>query len=365
MISNPAPEGTPNSTLWNNIPQEMRERPQWCFCSLRIKDNGKKDKRPLDPKAPAEWFVFAAVDEPRSWGTFEQARDAAIKVGGGIGYVLTEDDPFAIIDVDPLGKEGDMRPPEEIRPMQELLNLHRETYRELSQSGLGAHIIVKSHNGGPIGLPGVNRHGIEAYSQERFVICTGNVDYFGGAKALGTAAGYHRLVEVMVAKGFRTDIAGALEPCGPAKVTNEAALAWMFARSYEVSGAKRGDELRRWHEQGTGVGENRSEVDQSYLNSAVNACKGNWEQALDLFRSSALWRGIDSAAPKYRKESQYRNYLEITVKKSVDSYALRMKEFARKRKLDTERGRELAQRLNLTPQDLSKLMRSNPQGKVK
>lgn len=329
MIEPQTPTFTPpNPALWANIPEEMKARPQWCFCTLRPDTNGKKDKIPRDPKASAVWAIMAAVDDPRTWGTFDQACEAARKIDGGIGFVLTADDPVAIIDLDPLDKTGKRRPPEEIERMQALLNMHLETYCELSQSGIGAHIIV-SHDG-PVGLPGVNLEGIEAYSQGRFVICTGNVDFFGGAKALGTAEGYHRLVEKMVTEGGRTDIAVTLEPCGTPSVTDDLALAQMFKRRSpdDPLGETKGQKLKRWHEDGPRGGEDWSGCDQAYLNEAVFACKGNWEQAINLFQSSRLWRGEGAKFKKsgHTGRSYSNDYVPRTVSKAMERYERRERE---------------------------------------
>ena len=70
-----------------NIPQEMRERPQWCLAAT--------DKRPLQlNKANAD------PTNPATWSTFDAVYAKAKEYGLGVGYVLTKDDPYTCIDLD-------------------------------------------------------------------------------------------------------------------------------------------------------------------------------------------------------------------------------------------------------------------------
>jgi RecA-family ATPase len=79
--------------------------------------------------------------------------------------MLHRDDPLSCIDLDV--KEG--------TPAEDVERFHRiiatmDSYTERSRSGRGWHIWVK----GQIGS-GRKRDGVEVYSQERFIICTGDV----------------------------------------------------------------------------------------------------------------------------------------------------------------------------------------------
>jgi primase-polymerase (primpol)-like protein len=65
--------------MWNNIPQELKDYPQWC-CA------GQYDRAPIDPKTGN----LASVDNPASWGTFEQAINAGYP---HIGFMLWSSDP--------------------------------------------------------------------------------------------------------------------------------------------------------------------------------------------------------------------------------------------------------------------------------
>lgn len=135
-----------------NIPSELRSRPQWCACG--------PDKVPIDPKTRR----FAAVDDPSTWGTFEEAVTAGYK---HIGFMLSPDDPFTIIDLD--NKPENPAPPEELERHASIIAAFG-SYTERSAGGRGSHIIVRG-----VIPKGARRGHVEVYSDRRFMICTGNV----------------------------------------------------------------------------------------------------------------------------------------------------------------------------------------------
>ena len=131
------------------IPKELKKLPQWCCSSTT-------SKMPLNPKTGKA----AAVDNPATWGTYEEAISSGKPF---IGFVLTENDPFTIIDLDDPENEEQQK-----RHSNILATL--DSYTELSKSGNGAHIIVRGN------IPkGVRRDNIEVYSSLRYMICTGKV----------------------------------------------------------------------------------------------------------------------------------------------------------------------------------------------
>lgn len=137
---------------WLRIPFELRSRSQWCLAG--------EDKRPLKFNGLA-----ASVTDPTTWTDFETACQFALERKCDIGYMQTADDPFTCIDID----VKDSSSPEALARYQSII-AQFDSYTEYSRSGRGYHVWVKGKTG-----KGRRRDGIEVYSQERFMICTGNV----------------------------------------------------------------------------------------------------------------------------------------------------------------------------------------------
>lgn len=140
-----------------NIPQELKDLSQW-VCRNEAKE-------PINPHNGR----LASVTNPNDWGTFEQACEA-VKAGKGvgIGFVMTEGDPFACIDLD-------VKPGEAPTELQKQVLEQFPGYAEISPSGRGLHVWVKG------AVPtGRNKEKVEIYSSGRYMTVTGNVFRSGG-----------------------------------------------------------------------------------------------------------------------------------------------------------------------------------------
>lgn len=139
---------------WNYIPEEMKKYPQWVGAG--------ENKIPINPNNGKR----ASVNEPSTWGTFEQACACGAP---HIGFVFTEKDPFVFIDLD-TGKDPSLK------------FLHTEivtkaaSYTETSISGTGSHIVAK----GTLEVDGMRADdkGLEVYATGRFMLMTG-WQYYG------------------------------------------------------------------------------------------------------------------------------------------------------------------------------------------
>ncbi len=135
---------------YDNIPAELKALPQWVVANA--------DKIPRSP----EDLSPASVTNSETWGTYEDA----ISCGKNIGFVLTSDDPFCIIDLDdkpekPLTKEQEEQ-------HRQILFGFGDSYQEYSVSGRGVHVVIKG------AIPsGLHRGSIEIYSNERYMLFTG------------------------------------------------------------------------------------------------------------------------------------------------------------------------------------------------
>jgi hypothetical protein len=112
-------------------------------------------------------FYNASVSKHASsqWMSFEDATSAAITHSLQIGFIIAEGDGITCIDLD-------VKPntTKETMDLFQTIVKQFDSYTERSVGGNGIHIWCK----GDIGL-GRRRDGVEIYSQNRFMICTGNV----------------------------------------------------------------------------------------------------------------------------------------------------------------------------------------------
>lgn len=140
--------------MLHNIPFELQQLDQWVVATGVIMPDGKRNKVPLNPRTGKK----ADPTDRSTWGSFQEAMACGYPL---VGFVLSKEDPYCIIDLDP--PETD----EQIERHQKILEAF-ETYAELSQSGNGMHIICRAS------VPhGVRRDKVEVYSDSRYMICTG------------------------------------------------------------------------------------------------------------------------------------------------------------------------------------------------
>ncbi|MDP9375636.1 MAG: hypothetical protein M3Q65_24940 [Chloroflexota bacterium] len=148
-----------------NIPHELRERPQWvCWRWDWIQARAKWTKVPINPRTGR----LASTADPATWGAFEDALARSRDDGlDGIGYVFSEHDPYAGVDLDGCRDSvtGDITP--------WALEIARclDSYTEVSPSGRGLHIFVRA------ALPrrGNRKGNVEFYDRGRYLTVTGHM----------------------------------------------------------------------------------------------------------------------------------------------------------------------------------------------
>lgn len=150
------------------LPVELTERAQWVVAGI--------DKRPFYTKGGA--LIPASVTDRTTWMTFAAACEVAGERNLYIGYMTAADDPYVCIDFDV--KDADSKhadgtfyqehewTPQQVINLQDAMLNDTASYKELSLSGKGAHLWIKGTSG-----PGVRRGGVEVYSREHFILCTG------------------------------------------------------------------------------------------------------------------------------------------------------------------------------------------------
>jgi hypothetical protein len=175
---------TIDATKWGRLPKGMKQRNQWAVAGA------SKAPMSVDPKGK---LYNVSVNQPSQWMSFEQACAVAwhfrelvtthidnrgrtvTQTGLNIGYILNADDPFTCIDLDVKDAMSHPGEPELWTKPEQFdfywnIVLQLGTYTERSRSGKGLHAWAE----GKIGV-GFKRDGVEIYSQERFIISTGDI----------------------------------------------------------------------------------------------------------------------------------------------------------------------------------------------
>ncbi len=154
---------------YERLPSELKARKQWVLAGA--------DGSPC--VSGADGLKRTSVHSVNEWYSFEEAIYYAEHYKVLIGFILTAEDPFCVIDLDVVDEESQTRKGQRIDPSkwstandlkryQQIVDTF-VTYTEVSRSGKGLHLWLKASIG-----KGVRRDNVEIYSTERFMICTGN-----------------------------------------------------------------------------------------------------------------------------------------------------------------------------------------------
>lgn len=147
--------------LFDNIPPELRDTPNWVVWKLEekiVKGEKKLTKVPYQANGSK-----ASTTNTATWGTFAQAA-AALATGRytGIGFVFTNS-PYTGIDLDHCVENGIIEP-----WALDIVNRF-SSYTEITPSGTGLHIIVKGT------IPAAYKHNnVEMYTTGRYFTVTAN-----------------------------------------------------------------------------------------------------------------------------------------------------------------------------------------------
>lgn len=156
-----------------NIPGELIDYPQW-VCWRWEERNGKRTKVPVTITDEAALYTSdpallrrASSTDPSTWLSFNQATAALINdTLAGIGFVVTDGDPFCGLDLDHCRVDGGWA--DWAGALVERLN----SYTEITPSGDGLRVWVKAHLGEAD--PRRRKGQAELYGSGRFFTLTGN-----------------------------------------------------------------------------------------------------------------------------------------------------------------------------------------------
>lgn len=154
---------------FQNIPDEMRAFNQWIVWRLEDHGGEKPTKIPYNPRTGK----MASVSDPSAWASFDECVKLLTDCPdwySGLGFVLTENDPYTFIDLDDTSKVKSPDTPQAALDRQLKIFHQFDSYSETSPSGNGLHIIVRGK------VPaGRRRSAIEIYSTLRYMTMTGNI----------------------------------------------------------------------------------------------------------------------------------------------------------------------------------------------
>lgn len=272
---------------YNNIPQEMRQYNQWVLWRYEDDSGSKPTKVPYSAN-PSTFGKHAAVDDPHTWSSFGQVLEVLQRpthTFSGMGFVLTEHDPFVFVDLD--DSNGDT---EKYNRQFKIYNTFK-TYSELSPSGKGLHLI--GYGAVPSGR---KRSAIEIYSRLRFMTMTGNV--YGNMPI----SDVNDLALTLWGQMGADKGAGFYDPNSPETSTDSQIM------DMAANAANSVKFLDLWNGNWHNYHPSQSEADQALIN-IIAFYTQNRQQIIRLFHQSALGQ---------RKKANRTAYLDYTINKAFD-----------------------------------------------
>ena len=283
------------------IPNELTALNQWAVAAL-------PDKAPRHPVTGR----LLKTTEPNTWASFESVLNSGYPA---IGFLLTKDDPYTVIDLDV--KESH---PPEVQARHDKIYAAFDTYAERSVSGVGRHIICRGKIHG-----GLHRDYVEVYDQERFILCTGAVLRPAPITEQGPLLA--RLVQEM--GGITNTV--RISASEPEQYSDDEILR-------KLGHARNADKFKDLYYRAPFTGEDWSQRDASLAQLLVFYSR-NHEQLLRLFRGSKLYRPHDKYPSPERYENDY--LLRRTFGKAIDHYNREAAEEV----ANIEHGQQIAQQL--------------------
>jgi putative DNA primase/helicase len=270
------------SVNYDNIPEEMRSLPQWVCYRLEPNEEGRPIKVPYQSNGGAR----AASNDPSTWNVFEHClavfRKKLRKPYNGIGYIVSSDDPYTLIDLDNCVDDAG-----NIEDWAKRILSEVDSYAERSQSGKGIHIIAKASKPGPrcrcAAYPG-----IEMYDNRRFVVMTGNV-LPGNCATIQPAANevaalYHRLFAEAEMQKEPDKPKGRKAAAGPQNLSDQELIDAIIS-------SKAGPDFSRlWNGDTSDYNGDDSAADIALCNHLAWWTNGDAERMDRLFRQSGLMR---------------------------------------------------------------------------
>jgi len=283
-----------------NIPQELKARRQWVCYRIEERD-GKKTKIPYRTDKVVR--RKARTNDPATWHTFDEVLEAVGEPRNrfdGIGFMLSDADPYVFIDLDHIVDGGVIE-----KWAREIIDTVG-SYTEFSQSGTGIHVIARAEKPGP--RCRTHKHPqFEIYDSVRLVVFTGKVLPGSPAEIRDAQEAISEIYFEVFAENPRN--------VPPKETTKNARPVGMSDPMLieKATSAANGDKFGRLWNGNTGD----YNGDDSAADMALCCMLAFWTQRdpvrMDrLFRESGLMRG------KWDEKRGDRTYGEMTVNAAID-----------------------------------------------
>jgi len=277
-----------------NIPQELTTYNQFVNWKAVKKDNGKIDKKPLNPRTGFN----AKSNDPGTWGSYTEATARYLKYKGngvsGIGFEFSANDHFCGVDLD------DCRNPEtgEAAPWAEKILRDFNSYAEVSPSGTGIKIFCK----GRLPHGAVKTRHVEMYDQGRFFTLTGHV--WGNYTTINES---QEAIDRLYKKVKPEKKESAVKTGSTPSSQDDNQIVDI------AIGTKNGDKVLALLNGNWDGYSSQSEADLALCNHLAFYCGDNPEQIDRLFRTSGLMR--DKWDKKHHSDG--RTYGQGTIEKAI------------------------------------------------
>lgn len=281
-----------------NIPDVLRETPQWLLWNYEERKPGTFSKVPYNANDPE---TRGSATNPKTWSDFDTVfRRYSEGKSDGIGFVFTEDGGLIGIDIDSCLAD------DTAREIVESLN----TYAEVSVSGCGLHLFLK----GRIRLQKNRVGNLEIYTDRRYFTVTGN--RFGDCREIAEKTdALNVIIERHFGSSFHSETSQGAFSGTSAKMQPDvsggqkdiASLPILERTILRTAERCIGRKFRTlWDGDWESLDyRSCSEADMALLRFLWNYTNGNEAMTLRLFRASGMMRD------KCRRE----DYLAVTVKK--------------------------------------------------
>lgn len=313
-------------TRYDIIPQELKDIPQWVAYKLEAGKDGRITKVPYI--AMSKYAKRANVAKPDTWSSFANAVNTLTTYKGyeGIGFMLTDADPYMIIDLDHVTDTDGILEPWVFDMVAQI-----GSYAELSPSKTGVHITLRGMKPGKQCRNDAER--FEIYGSKRWMSFTG-YHLEGSNTAIVEAqevveAIYQRIFtpKQTAAQGVDTGLdTGGFPQCGPSTSTTSYMNAGRKQQGKPLSDSellnmamnseKNGSEFTAlMNGDITAHNNNHSAADQAYCNMLAYWSGRDAAQMDRLFRLSGLMR------PKWNELRGADTYGQITINKAIEGTA--------------------------------------------